>query len=101
MYSTDRTRFLYDNVGFLGSTDRDDVSLEKSPGRDDNKNIDSQDGYGTSKYPRGVSDDCIYGNEHRWMDYGWADQGKAACKDCDATIWKEDLPHGEMIDGSF
>lgn len=100
-YSTDRTRFLYDNVGFLGPTDRDDVSLEKSPGRDDNINIDYQDGYGISKYPRGVSDDCIYGDEHRWMDYGWADQGKAACKDCEAKIRKEDIPDGEMIDESF
>lgn len=94
-YSTAQTRFLYDNIGFLGPTDRDDIASVEPFKQDKNCDIEAHDGYGSSKYPHEVPEECTYG-DHEWMDYGWADQGKASCKKCSIKIWKEDLPSREL-----
>jgi len=109
-YSNVKTRYLYDNMGFLGPLDRDDVpnlpeKWETPRSEDDESNnretteAESQH-YGTSLLPHGVPDECSHynGPDHQWQDYGWADQGKAKCVNCNVVIEKEQLPSSVTLE---
>ncbi|UHQ98167.1 hypothetical protein HYG81_21595 (plasmid) [Natrinema zhouii] len=109
-YSNTRTRFLYDNMGFLGSFDRDDIpKVPDPPSRDEKKNSgnsspedvfdDGNTGYESWQVPREVPDECPHNNgpEYHWEDYSWADQGKARCRNCKTKVEKDRLPNSVII----
>lgn len=88
-YSYERTRYLYDNMGFLGPLERPDVPKVPDPGPPERTNTQSstttagtQHGYGGWD-PLGIPD-CDYG-EHDWKEH-WANQHEAVCRKCDVSV---------------
>lgn len=112
-YSTARTRFLYDNMGLLGPLDRDDVPkvsippVEEKEQEEDSEEVlqneNGYTGYESWQVPREIPEECPHysGPEHHWVDYSWADQGKAMCRNCDVTVEKDRLPDSVVIEDSW
>lgn len=109
-YSNTRARFLYDNMGFLGPLERDDVpevpesslaqrQTDSETASDQGEKSVKSKAYGPNHLPHGIPDECPHynGPDHHWIDYGWADQGKAQCQNCGATVWKDELPDSVVI----
>jgi hypothetical protein len=111
-YSNTRTRFLYDNMGILGPLDRDAVpnlpekweSLRTTDTGDKKSNSETSSEkarhYSMRNLPHGVPEECPHynGPDHQWQDYGWADQAKAKCLNCNTVVEKAKLPNSVHLE---
>ena len=107
-YSNTRTRFLYDNMGILGSYDRDAVpklpekwkSSQTTEPEDMESNGETSSErtrhYGWKYRPHEVPEKCPHHNgpEHEWRDrVGSHRADTAQCRNCYIIVKKAKLPH--------